>query len=706
MSKTATTTATCILPPPPDFGSISLTGKAVDFHRNLLVGIREPHLMLPIIDYLEEHQLYDESSIKALRIQVVKATRMVDLLGDLTGKDMTDARAALAEELKEAEEAADSAMKLIKNQEVWEKIQANAEGSSFGALVLDYGFPDDILDRVYHLGRLNYQAGRYEDAYSALQVYRTLLTYLGPKQHHKHMLSSLWGSLACAILTGQFDASVDLIGKLFELYQYESSGPSRPVGEGAGNYAESVAVLMHWSLFALFRAPSPSLCLSPKLVMLLTRVKALQAIISTGNFHLLRYAAIVALISPQQLAQSGASKRDTPASTPVSLLAQYLEGQEEWYCDCFTKLMVAVYVKADFVAAKEAARECLKTTDYFTSVIERENQIALGVGRTLAGALMLVYRVHDLATSLTKMIEMVVLHVKRTSPKGEFLFETTAGISVTDLKKQLVELHNKRIKCLRLADALRELAKHGPLRPEETRGLSEEVGKMSHLDVNAYGTPTAPDEHAYRTGCPPPAHAAAVLTRTADEASAAVSHNLVAHRRALDLGEIGEGWSTSSATTIQEQLDCMQGAVMIAYPAFHRLPSFDPARIELENAEAPDGQSENQDVLEPAQSSLWWAGKELESGKTLSDYIGKNEKTKIIVKLMASSQGAPVREPRVDEETHKAMLAYYYKKQEEQKALNNNDDDSYLTSEWANPKALKGVLLLEVGEVSAGGLID
>ncbi|KAF4650131.1 hypothetical protein FOL47_001429, partial [Perkinsus chesapeaki] len=95
------------------------------------------------------------------------------------------------------------------------------------------------------------------------------------------------------------------------------------------------------------------------------------------------------------------------------------------------------------------------------------------------------------------------------------------------------------------------------------------------------------------------------------------------------------------------------------------------------------------DVLESSQSSLWWAGKELETGKTLSDYTGKNEKTKIIVKLMASAQGAPVREPRVDEETHKAMLHYYYKKQEEQKALNNDDDDSYLSSEWANPKSLK-----------------
>mmetsp|Transcript_25277 Transcript_25277/g.25019 ORF Transcript_25277/g.25019 Transcript_25277/m.25019 type:complete len:99 (-) Transcript_25277:31-327(-) len=66
--------------------------------------------------------------------------------------------------------------------------------------------------------------------------------------------------------------------------------------------------------------------------------------------------------------------------------------------------MVAVYVKADFVAAKEAARECLKTEDYFTSSIERENQVALGVGRSLAGALMVVYRVNDLASCLTKMI--------------------------------------------------------------------------------------------------------------------------------------------------------------------------------------------------------------------------------------------------------------------------------------------------------------
>jgi len=49
-------------------------------------------------------------------------------------------------------------------------------------------------------------------------------------------------------------------------------------------------------------------------------------------------------------------------------------------------------------------------------------------------------------------------------------------------------------------------------------------------------------------------------------------------------------------------------------------------------------------------------------GKILRDYIGKNEKTKIIVKLTKSGTGAPAREPMIDEETHKKMLSYYYKK--------------------------------------------
>ena len=75
----------------------------------------------------------------------------------------------------------------------------------------------------------------------------------------------------------------------------------------------------------------------------------------------------------------------------------------------------------------------------------------------------------------------------------------------------------------------------------------------------------------------------------------------------------------------------MRGAVMIAYPAFHKLPTYDPVRMELEDNEELDGRSDLQDVLDVNDAVMWFAGKELAAGKLMSDYVGKNEKTKVII---------------------------------------------------------------------------
>merc|ERR1719486_1212455 len=119
---------------------------------------------------------------------------------------------------------------------------------------------------------------------------------------------------------------------------------------------------------------------------------------------------------------------------------------------------------------------------------------------------------------------MVILDVKRNEKKNEFLYETTVKMNVKDLLQDLCEVHNLRLKVQRLAVTCKELAKHGPIRPEETRGLSDDTSKISELDVNAYGTPTNPDPYGYRTGCPPPQAVADIMAKTAEEAIAAMSH--------------------------------------------------------------------------------------------------------------------------------------------------------------------------------------
>ena len=120
------------------------------------------------------------------------------------------------------------------------------------------------------------------------------------------------------------------------------------------------------------------------------------------------------------------------------------------------------------------------------------------------------------------------------------------------------------------------------------------------------------------------------------------------------------------------------------------------------------------EVIEKDKGSLWWAGKELMPEKTLEDYIGKNEKTKIVVKLTKVSVStahaqrwvtkysakthkytqnrqvqkftskfftfqkgsqAPGREQQMTEDQKKQMMAWQYRKQEEMKVISRHTYD-------------------------------
>lgn len=59
------------------------------------------------------------------------------------------------------------------------------------------------------------------------------------------------------------------------------------------------------------------------------------------------------------------------------------------------------------------------------------------------------------------------------------------------------------------------------------------------------------------------------------------------------------------------------------------------------------------------------------------------------MKLRAQGQSCPEREPPIDEDTHKAMMAHYFRQQEQLKRMAEDEDDAYMNAAWANPKALK-----------------
>mmetsp|Transcript_64885 Transcript_64885/g.174170 ORF Transcript_64885/g.174170 Transcript_64885/m.174170 type:complete len:198 (+) Transcript_64885:448-1041(+) len=137
-------------------------------------------------------------------------------------------------------------------------------------------------------------------------------------------------------------------------------------------------------------------------------------------------------------------------------------------------------------------------------------------------------------------------------------------------------------------------------------------------------------------------------------------------------------------------LDCLRGAVTIAFP--EGLPEYDEVRQLLLGDWECDGRT--MEMFEAGEAELWWAGKQMEQGqeRALRDYVGRNDKTKVIAKLQRRGGGAPAGEPPVDEQTQRDMMAFWHKKQEEAKRLAEEDEDAHLGAAWADPRQLRSHL--------------
>lgn len=279
------------------------------------------------------------------------------------------------------------------------------------------------------------------------------------------------------------------------------------------------------------------------------------------------------------------------------------------------------------------------------------------------------------------MCEMVKLTVKK-GDEVQFLYETTTQEPLSDVILSLIRIFNGRLKIDRLYHELETLGKHGISLPMNMQGLTEEQITELKLEdpyartcVPPAGVIECPDPVGRRCGHAPTTNMQEIIDRTRNEAKADVSKDLVAANRCL------------TQKVVDDALDKMRGSVMIVYPM--NLPPHDPIRMELEGTEDLSGTQASKEVLDESNDTLWWSGKELVRGKKLEDFIGKNEKTKIVVKLQKKGQGAPSREPVVDAEEQKKMMAYYYKKQEEMKKLDKDDEDAYMDSEWSSSGQLK-----------------
>lgn len=209
-------------------------------------------------------------------------------------------------------------------------------------------------------------------------------------------------------------------------------------------------------------------------------------------------------------------------------------------------------------------------------------------------------------------------------------------------------MNNLRLKLDRAAIALEDLASKGPMKPEELRGLKDYDDYVKNEDITTInglkrmppkvGVREIVDETHYRTGWLLNEEMTKMML---DEA---MKTKQLIHKSQVDMKVC------LSKKMMIDQLDIIRGLVMMAYPAYHGLGDWEPIKVILENREEFDEKMDLTDDLYADKSSIWICGKELQSGKPFSDFFGKNEKSKYVIKVQKKGQGAPAREPLVDAE--------------------------------------------------------
>lgn len=215
---------------------------------------------------------------------------------------------------------------------------------------------------------------------------------------------------------------------------------------------------------------------------------------------------------------------------------------------------------------------------------------------------------------------------------------------------------------------MEELSNHGTMLPQDMIGLTEEqITELKLIDTWSERCPPSggfiknKDPIGRRNGMQPKPNMQSVIKNAIEEAKLIVGKQKVTMSVVL------------TQKDIQNALDILRGATTIVYPM--QLPPHDPIRMELTNTEDLSGTHAQIEVIEPVKGQIWFAGRHLMPDKCVSDYFKVNN-SKVIVKLVKHGEGAPGREPVVNEETRKLMMMQAYRRQEELKV-----SEKYISSQ-------------------------
>jgi translation initiation factor 3 subunit E len=303
------------------------------------------HMVLPLLDFLQDNKLYDNKDILTAKVALVSQTNMVDYAAEeyenLHGKkqaDVDEKRTQLMAELKTKEDRSAKVLKALAN------VPKDVLTSKFGFDTTQYDISADDVAALYKFAKFSYDCGLYKEAGKYLR------SFLQLSRDPETNFQALWGVLAADVLSLDWEAAVQ------DLYALRDALDQR-IKTGHILQVQQRTWLIHWSLFVFFNLDNGK----PQMIDFMFQEKTMNAV-QTNCPHVLRYITAAVICN-----QDG-------HRTLLGDTLRVLKSEKTAYSDPVTNFMLSIFVEFDFEEGRKNLIACEKLlqVDFFLCTLSEE----------------------------------------------------------------------------------------------------------------------------------------------------------------------------------------------------------------------------------------------------------------------------------------------------------------------------------------------
>ncbi|XP_050094788.1 eukaryotic translation initiation factor 3 subunit E [Anopheles aquasalis] len=291
------------------------------------------HLTFPLLEFLLQKNVYDQSSLLKFILETVSKTNMVDYTMDIRERltlektlpeELNTRRASVLVTLKELQTEVAPLMKCMEELKNPDTLKDSKSIIHSLQQQLDY----DIIQSAQKLAKYLYECGNYNDSLSYLYICMLVM-----EPNDKNYLSVLWGKLAVEILTLNWPTALEDLTRLRDFIENYNFSPIQVLQQRTW--------LIHWSVLVFFNhAKGRDLIID----MFLYKPQYLNAI-QTMCPHILRYLATAVIINR--------GRRNA-----LKDLIKVIQQESYTYRDPITEFLEHLYVNFDFEGARKKLHEC------------------------------------------------------------------------------------------------------------------------------------------------------------------------------------------------------------------------------------------------------------------------------------------------------------------------------------------------------------